>query len=357
MTLPKRPTELVDMAKLMSFSGADPLTLYQLSGPGRPRRVRLSPLGEMVLGRDDDCEVVLDEEPVSRRHAKIQFLDRKPELHDLGSTNGTFLNGKRVHRAFLKDGDQIQVGGSVFQVSATKEAASPSSAAASAEDYKRAQTLMQKGKAAPSPGQSSAISGSLSEIRLPSLLQVIESDQATGTLVIRQGGREGTLHVHRGMIRHATLGRARGVKALYRLMVFDEGTFELFVPGRSPEYDTVEGELQKHLLEAMRQKDELAVYRSELPPGDTPLAFNGEMSINPARVPVVVYEVMAAVGQYGTLERILEHCQLPDFEICRVLLVLLKHKLLLVDAEPPERGTGAGMRRRTDRYPTSEESS
>jgi hypothetical protein len=42
-------------------------------------------------------------------------------------------------------------------------------------------------------GQSSAISGDLSEIRLPSLLQVLESDRATGTLVIRRAGREGKL--------------------------------------------------------------------------------------------------------------------------------------------------------------------
>jgi pSer/pThr/pTyr-binding forkhead associated (FHA) protein len=348
MALSKRPTELVDMAKLMSLQAADPVVLNQIAGPGGVRKVRVPPLGEVVIGRDDDCQIILDADPVSRRHAKILFLDQKPEIVDLGSTNGTFLNGKQILRAFLKDGDRIQVGGSIFQVAIGKEEIDPEPALDAS--VKRVQSLLQKSKEEPTlnPGQSSAVSGSLSEIRLPSLLQVIESDRVTGTLVIRHRGREGKLHLHQGIIRHATLGRAQGVKALYRLMVCDEGRFELFIPGRSPEYDTVEGDLQKHLLEAMRQKDEFAVYQKQLPEADVPLGFNSEMSVNVARVPAVVYEVLAAVAQHRTVDKIIEFCQLPDFEICRVLLVLLKHRLLLVDSG----GSPAGKSRRiTARYP------
>lgn len=336
MSVRKRPTALVDMAKLMSFRGAEPLVLTQISGPGRPRRIRLLPLEEAVFGRDDDCQVILDEDPVSRRHARILFADLKPQVLDLGSTNGTFLNGKQVHRALLKNGDRIQIGGSVFQVALGKDGAGH--APLSDAGIKQVQTLIQKSKgdsAGPS-GQSSAISGDLFEIRLPSLLQVLESDRATGTLVIRHAGREGNLHIHQGMIRHATLGRARGVKALYRLMVLEEGSFEFFIPGRSPEYDTVEGDLQKHLLEAMRQKDEFGAYRKQLPQGQATLVFNASMSINLARVPGVVYEVLAAIRNYGTVDRILEFCQVPDFEICRVLLALLKHKVVTVEPAAKE---------------------
>jgi pSer/pThr/pTyr-binding forkhead associated (FHA) protein len=348
MALSKRPTQLVDMAKLMSFPGANPLLLSQISGPGRDRRFRVPPLGEAVIGRDDDCHVVLDEDPVSRRHAKVLFFDQRPELLDLGSSNGTFLNGKQVHRAFLKDGDRIQVGGCIFLVGIGKE--EPDLPSLPDAGVKRFQSLIQRNKEEPGPGQSSAISGSLAEIRLASLLQVIESDRLTGTLVVRHGGREGKLHIHQGMIRHATLGRAQGVKALYRLMAFDEGHFELFIPGRSPEYHTVEGELQKHLLEAMRQKDELAIYRKQLPHGRARLRFNPDVSVSPARVPVAVYEVLTAVGRHGTVDDVVEFCPLPDFEICRILLVLLKHRLLLVEGEPAP--PAAKPRRITARYST-----
>lgn len=336
MPVRKRPTELVDMAKLMSFRGAEPLVLNQVSGPGRPRKIRLLPLEEAVFGRDDDCQVILDEDPVSRRHARILFADFKPQILDLGSTNGTFLNGKQVHRALLRNGDQIQIGGSVFEVAMGKEGPDPEQL--SGTGLQRVKSLIQKskGESPADSGQTSAISGNLTEIRLPSLLQVLESDRATGTLVVRHAGREGNLHIHQGAIRHTTLGRARGVKALYRLMVLEEGRFEFFIPGRSPEYDTVEGDLQKHLLEAMRQKDELAVYRKQLPQGEVALVFNAGMTIDVARVPGMVYEVMAAVRNHGNLDRILEFCQVPDFEICRVLLVLLKHNVITVERAAKE---------------------
>jgi pSer/pThr/pTyr-binding forkhead associated (FHA) protein len=348
MALPKRPTELVDMAKLMSLQGVDPVVLIQISGVGSGRKVRVLPLGEAVIGRDDDCQIVLDEDPVSRRHAKVLFLDQKPELLDLGSTNGTFLNGKQVHRGFLKDGDRIQVGGSVFQVATGKEELEPETTLDASA--KRVQSLIQKSKDGPagSAGQASAVSGSLTEIRLPSLLQVIESDRVTGTLVIRHGGREGKLHIHQGVIRHATFGRAQGVKALYRLMAAEDGRFELFIPGRSPEYETVEGDLQKHLLEAMRQKDEYAVYQRQLPDGNASLGFNCEMSVNVARVPPMVYEVLAAVAHHKGVDKVIEFCQLPDFEVCRVLLVLLKHRLLVVDS-------GVKSKRITAQYPAKRE--
>jgi pSer/pThr/pTyr-binding forkhead associated (FHA) protein len=316
----KRTTELVDMAKLMSFHGADPVVLYQISGPGRPRRFRLLPLADALVGRDEECLVVLDDATVSRRHAKIVFHDRKPELVDLSSAGGTVVNGQQVERAFLKDGDQIQIGSSLFQVVMERNGSDP----APDPGLQRAQTLVQK--------TSSAIAGSLSEIRLTSLLQVLHADGVTGTLVVRPGEAEGRLHLDRGAIRHATLGRVRGVKALYRMMVLEDGRFELFIPGRNPEYETVEGDLQRHLLEAMRQKDEFAVYRKRLPHDGARLAFNEKMSLNPARVPPVVYEVLAAVGHHETVGRILESCELPDFEICRVLLVLLESKLLLVES-------------------------
>ncbi|HJS72689.1 MAG TPA: hypothetical protein VJ921_00270, partial [Vicinamibacteria bacterium] len=75
---------------------------------------------------------------------------------------------------------------------------------------------------------------------------------------------------------------------------------------------------------------EFALYRKRLPDEDAVLGFNERVTLNPARVPALVYEVMAAVGQHKTLRRILEHCPLPDFEICRVLLVLVDSKLLVV---------------------------
>jgi hypothetical protein len=64
----------------------------------------------IVLGRAKDCTVVLDDPSVSRRHAEVRF---EPDGHwvvDLGSTNGTEVNGRRVDRAKLDPGDVITIG-------------------------------------------------------------------------------------------------------------------------------------------------------------------------------------------------------------------------------------------------------
>ncbi len=330
VTRNNRPTELVDMGKLMSGAGVDTLLLCQVEGPGPARKVRVLPLEEVVLGRDDECEVILDEGPVSRTHAKVVYQDYQPEVYDLGSTNGTFLNGKRVHRAFLKHGDRIQVGANLFEVRLGVESSQPAANPASDTQVRNLQSLLKKKK--DSPQQSSAISGRIAEIRLTSLLQIIESDRATGTLRVLNAGREGKLHIHQGAVRHATVGRASGLKALYRLMALDEGSFDFYIPGRNPDFDTVEGDLQKHLLEAMRQKDEVAVYRKELPSTDTRLVFTSEKALPLGRVPPAVFEVMASISRHHSVGDVLEHCDLPDFEVCRILLALLKHRIVSVES-------------------------
>jgi pSer/pThr/pTyr-binding forkhead associated (FHA) protein len=331
----KRPTKVVDMAQLMSSHGVEPLVLSQIAGPGRPRKVRVLPLEEVVLGRDEDCQIILDDDPVSREHAKVVYQDYQPELLDLGSTNGTFLNGKRVHRAQLKQRDNIQVGASVFEVLIGKENWDSETDSEPSPNNGKLQSLIGKMKAAtPSPnGQACALSGRLSEINLTSLLQVIDSDQATGTLVILQGGQEGRLHIHRGEVRHAAFGRATGVKALYRLMSLQDGVFEFFIPGRSPEFHTIEGDLHRHILEAVRQKDEYAVYKKQLPLPESRLVFNPNMLISPSKVPPQAFEVMTAIRQHNTVEEIIEACRIPDVEACRILLVLMKHRIVLVESE------------------------
>jgi hypothetical protein len=65
----------------------------------------------VVLGRSRECDVRLDDANVSRRHAELVQEGATYWLVDLGSTNGTELNGARVDRAKLTDGDRITLGG------------------------------------------------------------------------------------------------------------------------------------------------------------------------------------------------------------------------------------------------------
>jgi len=66
--------------------------------------------GPIVIGRLPGCGVVLDDTNVSRRHAQVALDDGDVVVTDLGSTNGTFVNGRRVTRSSIHPGDELTVG-------------------------------------------------------------------------------------------------------------------------------------------------------------------------------------------------------------------------------------------------------
>ena len=75
------------------------------------------PLGQMPLecGRSIQTDVPLDDEAVSRRHARIAWTGSAYMVRDLGSTNGTYVNDSVVQEKTLRDGDQIKIGRTIFK--------------------------------------------------------------------------------------------------------------------------------------------------------------------------------------------------------------------------------------------------
>ncbi len=84
-------------------------------GSGAGRVINLSPGGTYLMGHEG-ADIPLDDSKISRKHAEISLLGPGAYfLRDLASTNGTFLNGKRLHdRAPLKHEDRIRMGDTVI---------------------------------------------------------------------------------------------------------------------------------------------------------------------------------------------------------------------------------------------------
>ena len=77
------------------------------------------PLSErlLLIGRGDDCDIRLCDHSVSRKHARIEPEDDGYFVSDQQSTNGTFVNGRRIAEMVLSDEDRITIGGAELTVS------------------------------------------------------------------------------------------------------------------------------------------------------------------------------------------------------------------------------------------------
>jgi hypothetical protein len=71
---------------------------------------------ELLIGRHPNCDVVVADDTVSRRHARLTFRDGSWILQDLDSTNGTRLNGQYVGRCRLRPGDELTIGRQLLQI-------------------------------------------------------------------------------------------------------------------------------------------------------------------------------------------------------------------------------------------------
>src|SRR5712671_5557386 len=82
--------------------------------------------GDYVFGRDPGCDVLLDVELVSRRHARLTVNYDHALIEDLGSSNGTFVNGKAVEGATrLWPNQKIQIGAATLELHRLKTMAPP----------------------------------------------------------------------------------------------------------------------------------------------------------------------------------------------------------------------------------------
>ena len=104
-----------------------PLILEVVEGPGSGRQIELGT--QLEIGRDPSAGLVIDEPQVSRSHARLSPVADGIVVEDLGSTNGTFVNGNEiVSPTLVRPGDQLLVGVSVLLLRSPQQVAARPSA-------------------------------------------------------------------------------------------------------------------------------------------------------------------------------------------------------------------------------------
>ncbi len=104
----------VQVVKPKSTGGDACLVLIYPPGAELGKRWGLGE-NEIVVGRGSDCDIQIDRDSVSRRHARVYRVDEQWFVEDLGSTNGSYINDMPVQRSPLRDGDFVKIGSAIFK--------------------------------------------------------------------------------------------------------------------------------------------------------------------------------------------------------------------------------------------------
>lgn len=114
-------TTLGDEAKVQELPPGLMALFREVEGqnPGKGYAVEKVPL---TLGRDALCDVSITDTRMSRQHAMLFYYAPHFYLKDLGSTNGTFVNDKRIKQAILQNGDKVKMGGTTLEFIVSKTA-------------------------------------------------------------------------------------------------------------------------------------------------------------------------------------------------------------------------------------------
>ncbi|MGI6394107.1 MAG: diguanylate cyclase [bacterium] len=108
-------TKIIDFSKRTDLdSRADRFILLEIYGQNLGKRRDIDD-DSIVIGRDDDCNIVVNDPSVSRKHLKIFRKEKQFFVEDLGSTNKTYVNDDEVSIRKLENGDRIKLGNTIFK--------------------------------------------------------------------------------------------------------------------------------------------------------------------------------------------------------------------------------------------------
>lgn len=218
---------------------------------------------EIVIGRSSELDMVLIEDMVSRKHASITVNGAEIAISDAASTNGTFVNGEKIKRARLKEGDRILIGTSIIKLVTVDPANTMSEAEAKTNLEKRGQQQQHK-----TMTTNRAMAGSIEEIPLPDLLQLFSTSKRTGVLILRSPEGTGNIYLRKGQIYYASIEESEDLKpekAAYRIIMWDKGTFELDSTEEKTYPNEIKDSTEGILMEGMRLLDEIKRLEPELP--------------------------------------------------------------------------------------------
>jgi hypothetical protein len=290
----------------------------------------LTEVSRVAIGRHESSDVQLSSRTVSNYHAEI-VIEEGGRLHlrDLGSTNGTYVNGERVERVALATGDSILVGPHVLSLQIQ--------CVSDDEDglirYSRGPDTFGPGTRgrvlsinARAPDALKTLQASdPNDMTFPDLLRQLGLDSRSLRAVIERQGERGFVFARRGKIVDAECGAVAGEKALYRLFSWRQASYEIEELANDRESArSIHLPTDALISEGMEHSLEIGALIARLPPVAVPLRLREDCPLpltahSPAEV-----DVFQGIIRHQTIEKVLSSSPLPDVRILRLVESLLR---------------------------------
>jgi pSer/pThr/pTyr-binding forkhead associated (FHA) protein len=280
---------------------------------------------EIVIGRGGELDIVLVEDMVSRKHAKITIQDAKIAIQDLGSTNGTFVNGEKIKKSRLKEGDRVLIGTSILKLVSAAEVKAGFGGTRE-ELNANLEAIGKKG------GKGELTSGSLRDVgALPDLLQILSTSKKSGVVSVKSGEDAGRIYLRNGKIYYALLNgndELGPLKALVRMVAWIEGEFRVGAPSDEEFMLELEEPTDQLIADALRQQDELRQIQSALPELEDMLSIPRPLEAALSRLDADDLDMLQLAINLGFFQAVLDKSPFSDLRTAQLIKGLVERGYL-----------------------------
>jgi hypothetical protein len=172
-----------------------------------------------------------------------------------------------------------------------------------------------------------AFQGSLKELPLPDIIQLVAVSGKTGAFQLKNGSDNGQIFLRKGQIVHATVSEIAGEQAVYEMARWGQGDF-VFTPGKEPDVETVEKSNTNLLMEAARQIDEWKILSKKI--GSTRMVpvFAPQASATSVSFTGPEWSMISKVDERRTIDEIAAALGHSSFDVCKTIYGLLTSGVL-----------------------------
>ncbi len=279
---------------------------------------------EIVIGRGGELDIVLVEDMVSRKHAKITMQQGKIVIQDLGSTNGTFVNGEKIKRAKLKEGDRVLIGTSILKLISASEA----HAAVQGTREEQNQQLENLSRSRP---KVDVTNGRIEDLPLADVLTFISSNKKSGVLTVQGESDNGRVYFKGGRIFYAVLNdneELGPIKALYRMVALQSGSYELGAATDEEFVLELETPTDQLVADALRESTELTAMQSDLPEVEDMIVLPRPLKPPLSKLSPDELELIQLAMNEGFFQSILDKSPFTDLKTAQLMKGLIEREYL-----------------------------